>query len=108
MDTEPKRISLGDDIFLDENKQELVKDLESIPLSTIQYSLLYYFAHHLKEAVTSDDLITYAWGEGAFISRDKLYNQINILRRHLESDPKNPEILISLRGLGYMLFPRQK
>ncbi|HWP96499.1 MAG TPA: winged helix-turn-helix domain-containing protein [Syntrophomonadaceae bacterium] len=108
MDTEPKHISLGDVCFLDENTQELVKDLNPIPLSTIQYRLLHYLALHLKGAVTGDELITYAWGEGAYISRDILYSEINILRKYLESDPKNPEILISLRGLGYMLFPRKK
>lgn len=105
MSNEPGLTSLGDDCWLDVQRQLLIKDKKNIHLSTIQSRLLFYLAENREKVVSSKDLIRYAYGENAYVSRDKLYIQINRLRKHLENDPRNPVFLISLRGLGYMLFP---
>jgi DNA-binding response OmpR family regulator len=102
-------ILLGDEKFyLDVEKKVLVKDNLPIALSRIQFRLLYYLAQYLGNPVSDQELISYAWGSDTCVSRDNLYVYINRLRQKIEDNPKKPECLLSLRGIGYVLYPRRK
>lgn len=100
-------ILLGDRFYLDIEKEILSKDGLPIALSRIQFRLLHYLAQHLGQPVKDVDLINYAWGTEAFVSRNDLYVYINRLRQRLEDNPKRPQCLMSLRGIGYVLYPRK-
>ncbi len=101
-------ILLGEECYLDVEKEILVKDDLPIALSRIQFRLLYYLANHMGQPVSDQYLISYAWGTDAFVSRNDLYVYINRLRQRLEDNPKLPECLLSLRGKGYVLYPRRR
>jgi len=101
-------ILLGENCYLDVENEILVKDNLPIALSRIQFRLLYYLTLHLGHPVSDQHLISYGWGTEAFISRNDLYVYINRLRQRIEDDPKKPECLLSLRGVGYVLYPRKK
>lgn len=101
-------ILLGADCYLDVEKEILVKDNLPIALSRTQFYLLYYLARHLGQPVSDQELMIYVWGTEAFVSRNDLYVYINRLRQRLEDNPKKPKCLMSLRGRGYILYPRSK
>lgn len=106
MDIERKEsIVLGPTCYLDIESEILTKDGFRISLSRIQFRLLYYLVQHMGRPVSDQDLINYAWGAEPFISRNYLYVTINRLRNKIEDNPKHPEFLLSLRGLGYILYP---
>lgn len=100
-------IILGEKCYLDVENEILVKDNLPIALSRIQFRLLYYLAQHLGQPVSDQELANYAWGTEAFISKSALYVNINRLRQRLEDNPKMPKCLMSLRGSGYVLYPRR-
>ena len=107
MDLNWKQIPLGDNCYLDVDKEVIVKDKLPIALSRVQFRLLYYLANKLGQPVFNHELTAYAWGSEAFVSRNDLYVYINRLRQRLEDNPKKPTCLLSLRGLGYILYPRK-
>lgn len=108
MDMESRQpILLGEKCYLDVEKEILVKDNLPIALSRIQFRLLHYLAQHVGQPVSDQNLIRYAWGAEAFVSRNDLYVYINRLRQRLEDNPKRPECLLSLRGKGYVLYTRK-
>jgi len=109
MDIQRKEpIALGPTYYLDVENELLIKNGLRVGLSRIQFRLLYYLAQHIGQPVSDQDLIDYAWGAEAFISRNYLYVTINRLRSKIEDNLKNPELLLSLRGVGYILYPIRK
>jgi DNA-binding response OmpR family regulator len=83
-------------------RERLVKDGLVIALSRTQFRLLFLLAQNLGCPVSSGDLIGYVWGDNEF--RNDLYVYINRIRQRLEKNPKSPKYLMSLRGMGYILF----
>ncbi|QHA01677.1 winged helix-turn-helix domain-containing protein [Dehalobacter restrictus] len=100
-------IRLGDNIFLDTKMEQLVKDNICIPLSQLQYRLLYYLVEHMGTVVQKKELIKFAWGTDCVSSND-LYVNINSLRKRIEDHPKNPQYIITYKSVGYAFFPRKR
>lgn len=99
-------LSLGDDCILDVVGETLIKDGISIRLSRIQCRILHYMAEHLGQPVTNEELMQYVWGNDSTVTKRELYVYINRIRKRLEQDYRHPQYLFSLRGLGYVLYPR--
>ena len=74
---------------------------EEILLTGKQYQIFQYFLRHLNQILTKEQLYEGVWGE-PYIEGDKtLMVHIRYLREKLEKDPKNPEIIETIRGIGY-------
>lgn len=82
-----------------------IKDGLAIALSRTQFRLLHLLAQNLGRPVSSRDLIIYAWGDEESIDKNDLYVYISRIRQRLENNAKNPQFLLSLRGVGYILLP---
>lgn len=105
---EDSRIDLGDDCYLDLNGAVLMKDGKIRYLTPIAFRLFVYFALHVGETLTVEELIHRAWGKQGVVQRDELYVYIRKIRLALEDNPNAPKCLKTLRHLGYVLYPRQK
>lgn len=103
-----KFLTLGPGLSLDCGREVLIKDNLPIALSRIEFRILYCLAQKLGEPMSSKAVTSFAWGSDAFISRNDLYVYINRLRQKLEDNPAKPACLLSLRGVGYVLFARSK
>jgi DNA-binding response OmpR family regulator len=103
-----KIIELGGNCYLDLVRETLVRDGLAIALSRTQFRLLYVLARNLGHPVTTRELIRYVWGYEELIDRNDLYVYICRIRQRLEDDPRKPQYLLSLRGMGYILFPIDK
>ena len=98
------QIQIGDSCYLDLFREVLIKSGLVIKLSRPQFRLLHLLARNLGQPVTSADLISYAWRGEECIDKNSLHVCIGRIRRMLEEDPRNPQSLISLRKVGYILF----
>ncbi|AOU03155.1 winged helix family transcriptional regulator [Bacillus velezensis] len=93
------------DWWLDSDREMLVSETSTRPLSRIQFRLLYYLALHSNKPVSKATLIKYAWGEEHFASKNNLYVYINQIRKLVERDTKRPKHILCLRKKGYILYP---
>jgi DNA-binding response OmpR family regulator len=98
------QIQVGDSCYLDVFREAIVKDGLVIKLSRPQFRLLHLLAQNLGHPVASADLISYVWRDEECIDKNSLHVCIGRIRRIIEKDPRNPQYLMSLRKVGYILF----
>ena len=88
-------------IEVDFKKYEVRKNGTQIELSTKEFEILRYFILHPGDVVSRDDLLNVVWGYEVYPSTRTIDNFIVKLRQKLEKDPENPELIRSIRGVGY-------
>ena len=82
-------------------------DSQEIPTTTLEFRLLEYLARSPGLVFTRDRLLEAVWGNTKFVSRRSVDVYVSKLREKIESDPDNPEYLLTVRGAGYkMMLPR--
>ena len=87
-------------------KRELENDQAVlIPLSTGEYDLLMAFLGHTQRVLTRDQLLDIARGRDSVAFDRSIDTQVSRLRRKIEIDPKNPEIIKTVWGGGYIFTP---
>jgi len=76
---------------------------KNVSLTPTEYKLLHQLALNVNRVVSHEDLLTNVWGPEYRNDIDYLRAYIRYLRRKLEPDPDNPQYIITISGVGYML-----
>lgn len=100
----------GDYLFgrwrFDINRRELVRDGDlHVPLSTGEFDLLNVLVQRPQRVLTRDQLLDLARGRAAQAFDRSMDTQISRLRKKLEDDPSDPQIIKTIWGGGYMFAP---
>jgi DNA-binding response OmpR family regulator len=83
----------------------VVRDGTEIPLTLTQFRVLCELADTPGWVVSRSQLLERVWGYD-FFGDDRLVDyHISGLRSKLELDPSNPQLILTVRGLGYKLVP---
>lgn len=89
---------------LDTARRELIDSQGlSISLSTAEFDLLHVFLQRPQRVLSRDQLLDLARGREAQAFDRAIDTLVSRLRRKLEPDAKNPEIINTVWGGGYML-----
>ena len=73
-------------------------------LSALEYRLLLVFVNNRGMVLTRGRLLDEIWdAAGEFVNDNTLTVYIKRLREKIEKDPQNPEIIMTVRGMGYRL-----
>ena len=92
---------------LNKNKRQLMTaDNMTVPLSAAEYELLIAFLEHPQRILTRDQLLDITKGRQAIPFDRTIDVQVARLRKKIEKDPKNPTIIITVRGGGYQFTAR--
>ncbi len=75
----------------------------SVALSTGEYNLLLALVLRPRQVLTRDQLLDLTQGREAAAFDRAIDNQVSRLRRKIEADPKNPELIKTVWGGGYTL-----
>lgn len=90
------------DLHIDATKATVTKASAEITLSALEYRLLLVFLNHFGETLSRRELLQEIWDvAGDYVNDNTLTVYIKRLRDKIESDPANPVILKTVRGLGY-------
>lgn len=88
-------------VYEDENRVVNSETGEEILLTGKQFQIFMYLFRHQGRVLTKEQIYEAVWGE-AYIDGDKtLMVHIRYLREKLEKDPASPEVIETVRGLGY-------
>lgn len=91
-----------EDLHIDATKATVTKAGVEITLSALEYRLLLVFLNHFGETLSRRELLQEIWDvAGDYVNDNTLTVYIKRLRDKIESDPANPVILKTVRGLGY-------
>lgn len=89
-------------LSVDTVKGTVRKSGEEVFLSALEYRLLLVFLSHKGMVLSRSKLLEEIWdAAGDFVSDNTLTVYIKRLREKIEEDPQNPEIIKTVRGLGY-------
>jgi two-component system phosphate regulon response regulator OmpR len=100
----PKVLHLGD-IRYDIERGELWQGEDLIRLTSTESQLMRIFSGRPAEPLSRATLVEELGRDGGQAQERAVDVQITRLRRKLESDPKQPRYLQTVRGAGYMLAP---
>ncbi len=95
-------IVISEDIILDTNIHKLRKGAEIINMKAMEYKMLLYLLENRGRVVTKDELLKNVWDD-EFVGEGTLAVHIRHIREKLESDPKNPVIIKTAWGVGYLI-----
>lgn len=70
-------------------------------LTTMEIQLLRYFLEHEGAVLSRQQILKDVWDQTAEISTRTVDNFVMRLRRYIETDPSQPQHLLSVRGTGY-------
>ncbi len=94
-------IQLGD-ITVDTIKGTAVRNGKDLYLSALEYRLLLTFINNRGAVLSRNQLLESIWDiAGEFVNDNTLTVYIKRLRDKIETDPQNPLIIKTVRGMGY-------
>ncbi|HIJ83212.1 MAG: DNA-binding response regulator [Magnetococcales bacterium] len=79
---------------------------DKIFLSGGEFALLRVFLNHPNKILTRDQLLTFSHGREIEPYDRTIDMQVSRLRRRLRDDPKSPELIKTVRSLGYVFSSR--
>lgn len=92
-------------LSIDQRKREVRVRGELIDLTPTEYQLLQVLAEQVGAVVTHEQLLRAVWGNEQARDNDYLKVYIWHLRRKIELDPRQPQLLLTEWGVGYRLVP---
>ena len=89
---------------IDFRSHRITRDGRELESSAKEIELLRYLVGHRGEVISRDTLLAAVWGRESGIITRTVDNFIVRLRKKLESDPANPQLLLTVHGRGYKLI----
>ena len=89
-------------ITLDFEKLLFIKNGAALELSKTEQRLLHILATNPGQTLPRERLLDYIWPDGgAFVDENALSVAISRLRAKLEENPAQPQLIKTVRGIGY-------
>ncbi|MDM7923592.1 MAG: response regulator transcription factor [Pyrinomonadaceae bacterium] len=89
------------DVAIDFKRAEVVRDNESVELSAMEFKLLQYLIENRGQVHSRDQLLDAVWGYDAMPTTRTVDVHIAWLRQKLEANPRHPQYIQTVHGLGY-------
>jgi len=96
------KIDCGD-LTIDLSRHRVTIGTAEVYLTATEYNLLHELAVHMNQVLMHEQLLTAVWGSEYRNDVDYLRSYVHSLRKKLERDPANPELITNIQGVGYML-----
>jgi DNA-binding response OmpR family regulator len=74
---------------------------EEVRVTYVEFEILAALARSLGRVLTRETLLEHVWGDSEYRDPRTVDVHIRHLREKLERDPKEPEFLFTVRGVGY-------
>lgn len=76
---------------------------KEISLTAREFEILQYLAENKGRVISKERLYETVWGEDSFGCDNTIMVHIRHLREKIENNPKSPEYILTMKGLGYKL-----
>ena len=91
------RIDFGTyEVFIDGNKRDL---------ALREFELLRFFVQHPLRVYSREQLLDLVWGRDTFVEPRTVDVHVRRLRQQIERDDANPELILTVRSVGYRFNP---
>lgn len=88
---------------LDTDTCKFYRGEEEIPVSATEFKLLVLLMTNAGQVLSKEQILTALWDNaGNFVDENTLPVNISRLRAKMEDDPKNPQTIQTIHGIGYI------
>jgi two-component system alkaline phosphatase synthesis response regulator PhoP len=93
-------------ICVDIKQGQVTRDGKPVHLTAREFQLLRYLIERPGATVPRDELLRSVWGYNNVVFSRTVDSHVFSLRKKLEEDPKLPELILSVPGVGYKFVAR--
>lgn len=97
-----ERVQVGD-LVIDKRRHEVVRQGTRVDLTPLEFQILELLASEPGRAWSRNNLLDRVWSTEYEGYQRNIDPHINRLRKKLETDPKHPRYVLTVRGVGYKL-----
>jgi DNA-binding response OmpR family regulator len=90
-------------LLIDEDQRAVHLGERTIELTAKEFDFLCYLAHHPGQVFSRQQLLDAIWGLGFDGYEHTVNSHINRLRAKIETDPSEPEYIVTVWGVGYKM-----
>ena len=98
--TDKSSIAAGP-VTIDPSRRQVTLHGEAVDLTAREFDLLEHLASHPGRVFRRADLLDQVWGYGHEGYEHTVNSHINRLRAKIEADPSQPEMIVTVWGVGY-------
>ena len=88
-------------LSIDLARHIVTRDEEEVRLTAIEFKLLAYLASHSDHVLTHQAILSHVWGFEEIDHVEYLRVYIGQLRKKLENNPNDPQVILTEPGIGY-------
>jgi len=88
-------------LHIDPARRKVHANGEDVDLTAQEFRLLLVLATHPGIVFSREALLTRVWPDHTFVTERSVDSLVKRLRRRIEKDPANPEIILTVWGSGY-------
>jgi DNA-binding response OmpR family regulator len=99
-----ERLDLGR-LVVDARTREVTVDGQQLRLTAKEFDLLFFLASHPRQVFSRGQLMDRVWGYAAALDTGTVTVHVQRLRSKIEPDPKIPQHLETVWGVGYRFVP---
>src|SRR5690606_10794198 len=96
----PETLRIGD-LTIDVPGHSITRDGKPLSLTPLEFDLLVCLARKPWQVFTREELLEQVWGYRHAADTRLVNVHVQRLRSKIEKDPEHPEIVITVRGVGY-------
>jgi DNA-binding response OmpR family regulator len=100
-DERAEELLQSDGLRIDLSKREVEAHGTPVQLTYVEFELLRTLASHPGRVYTREQLLQALWGGSDYREPRTIDVHVRHLREKLESDPREPEFILTVRGVGY-------
>jgi two-component system response regulator MtrA len=104
-ETEPAETLSIADIEIDVPAHRVTRGETQIALTPLEFDLLVSLARKPRQVATREMLLEQVWGYRHAADTRLVNVHVQRLRAKVEKDPENPEVVLTVRGIGYKAGP---
>ena len=89
-------------LVIDLARRTVTRDGQTVPLSATEFRLLSFLLARSGRVVSHAEILEHVWGPQYVQQSAYLRTYVGMLRRKIEEDPQNPQLIVSSHGMGYV------
>ncbi len=91
------------DLLMNTSTREVTRNGNLIELTATEYNLLHLFMSHPRQVLDRQTILNRVWGYDFLGETNIIEVYVRYLREKIEDSPSSPRLIVTVRGVGYVL-----
>lgn len=91
------------DIEIDVTRHKVTVDGRDVALTPIEFDILKFLASYPDRVFSTDEIFERVWNEKMYEANNTVMVHIRRLREKIEKDPRKPQLIVTVWGVGYKI-----